>query len=155
MSADFPQDLGHALIQAIALIARVSDYESVATDLTQLWESGKIRYIPTLQDRGQANLLGSITLGPEPFEGSIVGLAETLVHEHFHLGQNPFLKTTSFWSGVVTRTNVMRRYEAPAYRAGVDFLLALARQFPSYQAEAQTEINAIRETFASEFGTQL
>jgi hypothetical protein len=148
--------LEESLEIALGIIAQVPGYELVASDLSALHATGKIRIVETLNDRGHAGRLGDrITLGLEPFESVPVGLAETLVHEHYHLGQNPLLKTTSFWSGVFTRTNVMARYEAPAYRAGADFLRALAAQFPEHREEALAEIEAIYQTFESEYGETL
>jgi hypothetical protein len=144
-----------ALQTAIELIARVAGYESVAANLAQLLVAGKIRVLDTMEDRGHAGLLGGITLGLEPFESVPVGLAETLVHEYYHLGQHPLLKTSSFWAGVFTQTNTMQRYEAPAYRAGMDFLRALSAQFPVYADEANGEITAIYETFEREYGATL
>jgi hypothetical protein len=144
-----------ALQTAIELIAQVPGYEDTAARLAQLLTSGKIRVIATLEDRGHAGLLGGIALGLEPFESVPVGLAETLVHEHYHLGQHPLLKTTSFWAGVFTRTNIMQRYEAPAYRASADFLRALSAHFPLYTDEAENEIAAICQTFESEYGKSL
>jgi hypothetical protein len=148
--------LQQTLTQTIALIAQVPGYAAVAADLATILAAGKIRIVPTLVDRGHAGLLrDSITLGLEPFDSVPVGLAETLVHEHFHLGQHPLLKTASFWSGVFTQTNIMRRYEAPAYRAGVDFLRALSAQFPQYAPEAENEISAICQTYETDYGTAL
>lgn len=108
-----------------------------------------------LQDRAQAGLLGTITLGPEAAEASPVSLAQTLVHEHHHLHQNLLLKTLSFWLGILTRTPVMRRYEQPAYQAAVDFLEAVKRTHPRLAGEAQAEQVAIRQVFAADFGGTL
>ena len=131
------------LTEALALIARVPGYAGIAQNLTRR----TIRYIPTLVDRGQATLLGVILIGPEALEGSLVGLAETLVHEEFHTRQNHLLKTHSFWSGVFTRTPVMARYERPAYQAALDFLQALAT-LPEFADEALAEADAVRTSYA-------
>ena len=75
------------------------------------------------------------------------------MHEHFHLRrQNPLLKTLSFWSGVASRTHVMKRYEQPAYQAAHDFLEAVKQAHPTLAAEAEAEQVAIRGVFAINFG---
>lgn len=130
---------------AIALIAKVPGYASVAEELARC----KIRYIPTLLDRGQATLAGTILLGPEAWEAGPVGLAETLVHEHYHTRQNPFAKTPSFWMGVFTRTPVMARYERPAYQAATTFLERLAETLPEHTREAEDEAEAVRLSYES------
>ena len=131
--------------EAIALIARVPGYASVASELTGC----TIRYIPTLQDRGQATLAGVILLGPEAWEAGPVGLAETLVHEHYHTRQNPFAKTPSFWIGVFTRTPVMARYERPAYQMAFTFLQQLATTLPEFAEQARAEGEAVRLSYES------
>ena len=137
------------IAEAIALIGRVPGYERVAQNLVRR----TIRYIPTLEDRGQATLTGVILIGPEALLGSLVGLAETLVHEEFHTRQSHLLKTHSFWSGVFTRTPVMARYERPAYQAALDFLAALGGAFPEYAAEARAEYDMVQVSFEASYGT--
>lgn len=133
------------VVEAIALIARVPGYAAVAGELARC----EIRYLPTLLDRGQATLTGAILLGPEAWEAGPVGLAETLVHEHYHTRQNPFAKTPSFWLGVFTRTPVMARYERPAYQAASTFLETLAAELPEHTDEARREIEAVRLSYES------
>jgi hypothetical protein len=131
-----------AIRDALALIASVPGYESVARDLARL----RITYVPTLKDRGQASLHGHIRIGPETLEGggdtALVSLAGTLVHEHSHTCQNPFLKTLSFWTGIATRTHPMRRYERPAYEHQAAFLAALSRVRPDLAPAALWERTA-------------
>ncbi len=133
--------------QAIALIARVPGYAEVAQNLSRR----TVRFVPTLIDRGQVTLMGVILIGLEALEGSLVGLAETLVHEEFHTRQRHLLKTHSFWSGVFTRTPVMARYERPAYKAALEFLLALASTFPEHSKEAHVESEAVRASYAANY----
>lgn len=141
---------------ALALIARVDGHAAVARDLEDLLERGRIRFVPTLVDRAHAGLTRRVTLGPEALDGGIVGLAETLVHEHWHLfRQHPLHKTASFWAGVATGTPVMARYERPAYRAALAFLDALGRQFPETAATARAEAQAVAAVFAREYGATL
>lgn len=148
-------DTPAALHQAIGLIRLTPGYTEAGVHLAQLASEGRIKVNLDLEDRAQASLLGTITLGPEAIEASMVSLAQTLVHEHFHLRQNPLLKTVSFWSGVVTRTPVMRRYEQPAYQAAIDFLEAVRQTHPHLALEAQAEQAAIRQVFALDFGVAL
>lgn len=128
---------------ALELIARVPGYAPVALALRKAHP----RYLPTLTDRGQATLGGGVYVGPEAVEGGVVGLAETLVHEHFHTRQSPLAKTPSFWKGVFTRTPVMARYERPAYQAAVTFLKALAQALPEYREEALAEAEAVQISY--------
>lgn len=137
---------------ALDLIAATPGYAAAARDLARLQDRGRIRFAPTLADRAHAGLTGRITLGPEALDGSVLGLAETLVHEYHHTRQFPLLKTLSFWKGVLTRTPVLRAYERPAYQAACDFLTAVARHFPDLTAEAAAEHAAVRETFAANYG---
>ncbi len=133
---------------AIDLIAATPCYEAVAHDLARLLQRQRIHFAPTLADRAHAGLTGRIHLGPEPLAGSVLSLAETLVHEHFHLRrQSHFAKTTSFWAGVFTRTPVMARYERPAYDAALRFLHALAQAHPALAEEAAAEAYAVKSTF--------
>lgn len=137
------------LDEAITLIATVPGYEAVAAHLRRC----TIRYIPTLEDRGQVTrFTGVILIGPEALYQGVVGLAETLVHEEYHTRQHPLLKTHSFWSGVFTRTDVMARYERPAYQAAADFLDSLARTHPEHAEEAQAEAELVRASYASLYG---
>lgn len=140
---------------AIDLIAATPGYGEVAEDLRRLLDRGKIRHEASLQDRAHAGLTGTITLGPEALEASALGLAETLVHEHFHLRrQSHFAKTASFWRGVWTRTSVMRAYEQPAYAAALAFLQAVERAFPEQAEEARHEQVAVAAAFAASYGPE-
>lgn len=133
---------------AVALIAATPGYEAVAQDLVRLLQRQRIRFVPALIDRAHAGLTGTIHLGPEPLAGSVLSLAETLVHEHFHLRrQSHFAKTVSFWTGIFTRTPVMARYERPAYDAALRFLQAAAHAHPDLAEEAAAEAHAVRATF--------
>ena len=144
-----------ALPEALHLIRSTPGYTEVGVHLAQLASRGRIKVDLDLPDRARAGLLGTITLGPEAAESSVVSLAQTLVHEHYHGCQNPFLKTVSFWSGIVTRTPVMRRYEQPAYQAAVDFLEAVKQGHPHLTQEAVWEQEAVRQVFAADFGAAL
>lgn len=144
------------LNEAIAIVRGTRGYEKVALDLAQLASENRIRVDARLEDRAQAGLTGTITLGEEAATSSALSLAQTLVHEHFHLRrQNPLLKTVSFWSGVVSRRPVMARYEKPAYRAAWDFLETVARSQPHFEGEARAEQSAIAQVFQSGFGEPL
>ena len=137
--------------EALQIIRTTPGYEETAKRLAKLAGNGRIRESPAIEDRAQAGLLGSITLGPEAVESTPLSLAQTLVHEHYHLRQNPFLKTVSFWSGVFTRTPVMRRYEQPAYQAAVDFLEAVKSAHPDLAEEAGQEQRAVRHVFERDY----
>lgn len=140
---------------ALDLIAATPGYGEIAVDLRRLLERGKIRFAPALEDRAHAGLTGTITLGPEALEASALGLAETLVHEHFHLRrQSQLAKTVSFWRGVLTRTPVMRAYERPAYAAALHFLRAVEAAFPEQAAEARQEQAAVAATFTAVYGPE-
>jgi hypothetical protein len=143
-----------ALLEAaLALIERTPGYAEAGAELRSLAARGRIVLLAGMEDRAHTGLTGRIYLGPEPFaEGSALGLAETLIHERFHLHQVPLLKTASFWAGVFTGTPVMRRYEAPAYRAALDFLEAVEAAFPELAAEARREQAAVRAVFAANYG---
>lgn len=147
--------MGTLLHEAIRLICTTPGYAQVGVELAQLASENRIRLDPNLDDRAHAGLLGSITLGPEAVESSALSLAQTLVHEHFHLHQNPFLKTVSFWTGVATHANVMKQYEQPAYQAAHDFLEVVKRSHPDLAVEAETEQMAIRQVFATDFNGTL
>ena len=140
---------------ALNLIGAVPNYSQIATDLRKR----RILYNPNLPDRGQASLLGRITLGPEVLEGRpnevLVGVAGTLVHELYHCRQNPFLKTVSFWLGITTRTHPMRRYERPAYQAHSAFLMALAQSQPLLAEAAFLEQQAVHASFHAVYGCEL
>lgn len=155
--SELPAHVAERIGQAIALIRSVPGYEAESQILAQLLSDGKIRYVPTLDDRAHAGLLGTITLGPEPFApgSTILGLAETLVHERFHLTQNPLSKTVSFWTGVATKSDVMARYEKPAYQAAETFLQQFRQAFPALAEESDTELYAVRSTFESAYGEAL
>lgn len=141
-----------AVDNALDLIAATPGYEHAARRLRR----ARIRLDPGLSDRAQTSLGGQITLGPEPFAGTgdaaRVSLAGTLIHEHFHLRQNPLEKTASFWLGIATRRHPMRRYEAPAYAAHLEFLRQLACAHPALEDEAHREINQVRAAFACHYG---
>jgi hypothetical protein len=141
--------------RALQLIAATSGYEMMARELNQLTQMRRILVDETLADRAQTSLLKTITLGPEAIASSPLSLAQTLVHEQFHLHQNPLLKTVSFWSGTLTRTPVMARYERPAYRAAWKFLESAARAHPHLTSEARGEQNAIQLVFENDFGGAL
>jgi hypothetical protein len=146
-------EYGPRIEAALALIRATPGYAGVADDLARLRDRGAIRFSPRLPDRAHAGLTGTITLGPESLEGDVVGLAETLVHEHYHLRrQNPLAKTLSFWKGVARRSPVMRDYERPAYQAAVDFLRAVERSAPEHAASAVAERGAVAEAFAAHYG---
>lgn len=144
-----------AIEEALDIIAATPGYRSVAGKLRRLAARGRIYFHAGLEDRARAGLAKTITLGPEAMESHPLSLAQTLVHEHYHLHQNPFLKTVSFWSGVATRTPVMRRYERPAYRAADEFLEAVKKSQPSLAAIARAEQEAIRRVFAQSYGGDL
>src|SRR4028119_687441 len=94
-----------ALHEALRIIRTTSGYTEVGIDLAQLVSEDRIRVHPTLEDRAHAGLLGTITLGPEAAQASPLSLAQTLVHEHYHLRrQHLLLKTVSFWIGVLSHT---------------------------------------------------
>ena len=149
------QGIQAVLSEALRLIQATPGYEETGVRLAQLASEGRIRLDRELQDRAQAGLLGTITLGPEAATAGALSLAQTLVHEQYHLRQNPLLKTASFWTGVMTRTPVMRRYEQPAYQAAVDFLEAVKRAHPHLAGEANAEQAAVRQVFAQDFGATL
>ena len=144
-----------SLQEALHIVRVTPGYATVGVELSQLASQGRIDFDPDLEDRAHASLSGTLRLGPEAVQSSPLSLAQTLVHEHFHLCQNPFLKTLSFWSGVASGTPVMRRYEKPAYRAAHDFLEAVKRARPELSKEAESEQRAIRQVFASVFGAEL
>jgi hypothetical protein len=141
-----------SLPEALRLIRSTPGYTEVGIHLAQLASKGRIEVNLNLPDRAQANLLGTIILGPEAVQSRPLSLAQTLVHEAHHLGQNPLLKTVSFWTGILTRTPVMRRYEQPAYQAAIDFLEAVRRAHPHMAQEAQAEQAAVRQVFMLDFG---
>ncbi|MBC8137932.1 MAG: hypothetical protein H8F28_18795 [Fibrella sp.] len=157
MTDMIPAEVAKKIGQAIALIRSVPGYEAESQTLAQLLSDGKIRYVPTLEDRAHAGLLGTITLGPEPFApgSTILGLAETLIHERHHLTQNPLEKTVSFWTGVATKSDVMARYEKPAYQAAATFLERFRQAFPALAAESDAELFAVRSSYESSYGEAL
>ena len=155
MSSPHPPPGGGALLdEALALIGSVPGYEAVAAQLAGLRARGRLR-VEEISDRGTASVWGVITLGPEAFEGGLVGLAETLVHERFHLTQFPLARTVSFWGGVLTWTPVWRRLERPAYRAALDFLAALAAARPELAEECSSEAESVRAAFLAHYGAAL
>jgi hypothetical protein len=145
-----------ALPEALRLIRATRGYADLGVDLAQLVSQNRVRVNLALEDRAQAGLLGTITLGPEAAQAGALSLAQTLVHEHFHLRrQHPLQKTVSFWSGVLSRSSVMRRYEQPAYQAAWDFLEAVKAAQPHLAQEAEAEQAAIRQVFEMSFGGTL
>jgi hypothetical protein len=142
------------LAEALALIASVPGYETIARSLHDKQTSGKLR-LENIADRGSASVWGVIRIGPEVLADGPVALSATLVHEQFHTTQFPLVKTGSFWAGVVTGTPVWRRLERPAYRAAVGFLQALARARPDLAAECAREIGATCASFQSLYGDAL
>lgn len=140
---------------ALRILRATPGYAPVALELAQLADEGRIHLDAALEDRAQAGLFGALTLGPEATGGSPLSLAQTLVHEHFHLRQNPLLKTLSFWSGVVQGAPAMKRYERPAYLAAHDFLEVVKRVCPELSTEAEAEQRAISQVFATTFGAAL
>ena len=155
MSAPHHPPGGGALLEeALALIGSAPGYGAVAAHLAALRARGRIR-VEAISDRGTASVWGVITLGPEAFEGGAVGLAETLVHERFHLTQFPLAKTVSFWGGVFTGAPVWRRLERPAYRAALDFLSSLSLARPDLEGECLSESEAVRAAFLAHYGEPL
>ncbi len=144
-----------AITAAIDLICATPNYGAIGWRLAQLTAKNRLRVDLNLEARAETSLRGIITLGPEAIASNPVSLAQTLVHEAYHVCQNPFLKTVSFWSGVATRTPIMRRYEQPAYQAALDFLSALQQVRPDLAAEVEAEQNAVRCVFANDFGVML
>jgi hypothetical protein len=144
------------LADAIRLIRATPGYHDIGVDLAQLDWAGRIQVDMNLEDRAQTTLRGIILLGPEAAGASPLSLAQTLAHEHFHLRhQHPLLKTVSFWSGVLTRTPVMRRYEQPAYQAAIDFLEAAKETHSHLAEEAAAEQAEVRQVFLTDFGERL
>jgi len=141
--------------QAVQLIQATPGYAKTGVELAQMASENRIRVNLDLDDRAHAGLMGAITLGPEAANSSFLSLAQTLVHEHFHLQQNPLLKTASFWSGVATRTSPMLRYEKPAYQAAFQFLEAIKKVRPALADEAESEQAAIRQVFFDGFNEDL
>ena len=144
------------ITEAIALISEVPGYEAVAAHLENWQSRGRIKVNLRLPDRARAGLWGTITLGPEILASPPLSVAQTLVHEHFHIKkQHPLLKSFSFWMGVFTRTHPMLRYERPAYTAALCFLKAAELAYPTMAPLARAETAAIRQVFQSGFGATL
>lgn len=143
------------LDEALRLIRTTPGYIKIGVELAQRAADNRIIFNRVLEDRAQTSLTGVIALGPEAVQSSPLSLAQTLVHEHFHLHQNPLQKTTSFWLGAISRTATMRRYEQPAYQAAIDFLETVKRAHPHLRAEAENEQAAVRQVFAGNFGGAL
>src|SRR5690349_20484335 len=116
---------------AFQIIRSTPGYAKIAVELAQLASDNRIRIDRELEDRAQAGLLGTIILGVEAIESHPLSLAQTLLHEYYHLKQNPFEKTISYWCGVWKRTPVMQRFERPAYRAALDFLQSVENSHPA------------------------
>jgi hypothetical protein len=145
-----------ALSDAIHVVRTTPGYNNTGDDLLQLDWAGRIRVDMELEDRAQATLRGIILLGPEAVEASPLSLAQTLVHEHFHLRrQHPLHKTLSFWRGVFSGTPPMRRYEEPAYQAAIDFLEAVKQTHSHLIPEANAEQAAVQQVFQTGFGGKL
>lgn len=155
--SELPAPVAQKITDAIGLVRRTPGYAEIAQELAQLLADGKIRYHDSLEDRAHAGLLGTITLGAEPFAPhmTVLGLAETLVHERFHLHQNPLEKTASFWTGLLKKADPMIAYERPAYQAAADFLQAFRAAHPHGADEADAELVAVRDTFESSYGETL
>ncbi len=145
-------DTQKIIVEAIQLVQKTSGFSAAAEDLRRR----RIRFDQSFSDRGTITWRGEIVLGPEPFVGSgdesRVSVAGTLMHEACHLHQNPLLKTVSFWSGVFTRTNTMRRYEWPAYRQQAEFLAALAQVHPELRGIALHERDVALASFQAIYG---
>ncbi|MES2459956.1 MAG: hypothetical protein V4671_05175 [Armatimonadota bacterium] len=149
-------DSARRLQDAVSLVRATPGYDTIGDDLARLLTQGKLQFMPTLEDRGQATLGGRLLVGPEAVFSSPVSLAETLVHEHWHLRRQPPLeKTASFWLGVATGKPVMRRYEMPAYRSALHFLVAVESAFPQFADEARAEQEMVRASFAEFYGGPL
>jgi hypothetical protein len=137
--------------EAVDLVDSVPGYSTIAGRLRRL----RIDYLPSLPDRAHTTMLSQIIVGPKALlnlDKTAFSLAATLVHEEFHTRQNPLLKTVSFWTGVLTRTPTMARYEWPAYRAQTAFLRALAGQRPDLREAIDHELNAIVESVHRYYG---
>jgi hypothetical protein len=148
---------GHetAIYEALRVIRSTRGYVPVGVELAQLASQGQIIVDAEMEDRAHASLLGSIMLGPEAVAATPLSLSQTLVHELFHLHQNPFEKTLSFWLGVFTGTPVMQRYERPAYLAAFRFLEAVKASHPHLSREAEAEQRAVAQVFEISFGDSL
>lgn len=146
------ENTAETVAQALQLIQKTPGYSTIAEDLQRRF----IRYLPSFPDRGTVTWRGEIVLGPEPFAGSVnqsrVSVAGTLMHEAWHLRQNPFLKTVSFWAGTATCEHPMRRYEWPAYRQQAEFLTALALARPELRTIALHEREAVLASFQIIYG---
>lgn len=141
---------------AINLIDLTPGYGEIARDLLLLLGRQHIRFASDIGDRAHAGLTGVIHLGAEALDADTLGLAETLIHEHYHVRrQKPLEKTVSFWLGVAGRKPVMRRYEQPAYRAAVAFLDAVAAALPDLADAARQERAAVCASFSAGYGGDL
>jgi hypothetical protein len=143
------------LNEAIHIIRMTPGYAAVGADLSQIASQKRIRIDSSLDARAETRLSGAIVLGAEALASSPPSLAQTLVHEHFHLRrQHPLQKTVSFLSGVFSKSHVMKRFEQPAYQAANDLLEAVKMAQPALLVEANAEQAAIRQVFATDFGGQ-
>jgi len=130
------------------MIRRTPGHTVVADDLEAWFASGDVIYEPNLPDRAQVTVLGILILGPEPFDPPLLGLAETLVHEHHHrFRQHHLQKTVSVWAGIATRTPAMARYERPAWRAALAFVHAVRQHQICNPADCDSEEFAIRTSW--------
>ena len=152
MTVESEVDFAARIKEAIDLVAQTPGYMEIARDLLLLQSRGRIRYVPEMTDRAHAGLTGSLTLGPEALWGSVLSLAETLVHEHYHLRRQGHLaKTLSFWRGVFTRSPTMRAYERPAYDAALkefasrpQIYVKLSEIVRRVNGQVSTDVNAYR-----------
>jgi hypothetical protein len=140
-----PSDVAAICAEALDLVGDTPLFEETAARLRLF----PIRYIKNLGDRAQLSF-NTILLGPEAVSGSATSLAGTLVHEEWHTHQNPFLKTASFWRGVVSRNHPMRLFEWPAYRRQIAFLRAVARA--GLDPSASDEADLVIEWFRRHYG---
>ena len=144
-----PPDIDRRFDAAVALIGAVPGYSAVAVELSAWKAKGQVRWDPGLPDRAVVHFLGHMTMGPEPFDGHLAGLAETLVHEHHHrFRQHHWQKTVSYWTGIATGSPPMARYERPATLASLRFLEDAARHGAVDRTTAVAEQNAIRKSWA-------
>jgi hypothetical protein len=74
------------------------------------------------------------------------------VHEEYHTRQNPFLKTRSFWLGLLTGTHPMARYEWPAYGHQIAFLRDLAMHRSELRSVALAEAESVYASVYSYYG---
>ena len=144
-----------AIGAALSLIRATPNYAPVADALELLRKQGYLTFNATLPDRATTDWQGHIVVGPEAAFASVVGLAETLVHEQFHRTQPVYAKTLSFWGGVFTQSSVWERLERPAYRAAYDFLSAVENYSPTHAEVARQEKRAVKQSFQANYNAPL